>query len=247
MSTPVWPVAGTKGKSWKVTSPFGYRVHPKTGAKKHHNGVDIWQGKNPTPLRACFAGKVVAVSTSVDPNGAGNKVVVQSTALGKKITWTYFHMVNGSIKVKVGEVIEAGHVVGLMGETGFATGKHLHWEIWDGHLKTQPLAGFATGKGFQDPMKFMAKALAETTPEAPVSPVEAPTPEVAPVTAPKAFTPLKKGSKGSAVKQIQTKLGVTADGDFGPITEKAVKAYQTKKGIVVTGIVDESTWKRLGL
>ena len=83
--------------------------------------------------------------------------------------------------------------------------------------------------------------------EAPVSPVEAPTPEVAPVTAPKAFTPLKKGSKGSAVKQVQTKLGITADGDFGPITEKAVKAYQTKKGIVVTGIVDEATWKRLGL
>ena len=87
----------------------------------------------------------------------------------------------------------------------------------------------------------------ETTPEAPVSPVEAPKPVVAPVTAPKAFTPLKKGSKGSAVKQVQTKLGVTADGDFGPITEKAVKAYQTKKGIVVTGVVDEATWKRLGL
>jgi hypothetical protein len=88
---------------------------------------------------------------------------------------------------------------------------------------------------------------AEPVAEAPVSPVEAPTPVVAPVTAPKAFTSLKKGSKGSAVKQVQTKVGVTADGDFGPITEKAVKAYQTKKGIVVTGIVNEETWKRLGL
>ena len=254
MANPVWPVSGTKGKSWKVTSPFGYRVHPKTGVKKHHNGVDIWQAKNPTPLRACFDGKVVGVSTSTDPNGAGNKVVVQSTALGKKITWTYFHMVKGSIKVKVGQVIEAGTVVGNMGDTGFATGKHLHWEIWDGHLKSQPMAGFATGKGFKDPMKFMAKVLApkpepvaEIAPATPVTPVEAPLVVEAPVTAPKAFEPLKKGSKGATVKKLQTALKVTADGDFGPITEKAVKAYQTKKGLPVTGIADESTWKRLGL
>lgn len=86
--------------------------------------------------------------------------------------------------------------------------------------------------------------------ETPVSPVEAiSTPEpvvVAPIT-PKAFVSLKKGSKGSDVKKLQTALKITADGDFGPITEKAVKAYQTKKGIVVTGIVDETTWKRLGL
>lgn len=88
---------------------------------------------------------------------------------------------------------------------------------------------------------------AEPATETPVTPVEV-TPVVeTPVTAPVAFTPLKKGSKGSAVKKLQTALKITADGDFGPITEKAVKAYQTKKGIVVTGICDESTWKRLGL
>jgi peptidoglycan hydrolase-like protein with peptidoglycan-binding domain len=49
------------------------------------------------------------------------------------------------------------------------------------------------------------------------------------------------------VKKLQTALKVTADGEFGPITEKAVKNYQTKKGIVVTGVVNEETWKRLGL
>lgn len=86
--------------------------------------------------------------------------------------------------------------------------------------------------------------------ESPVSPVE-PVIAVAPVVvAPvvvKPFTALKKGLKGGDVKKLQTALKITADGDFGPITEKAVKAYQTKKGIVVTGIVDETTWKRLGL
>ena len=248
-----WPVAGVKGKAWKVTSKFGWRTHPISGAKKHHNGVDIWQAKEPTPLLACFDGKVVAVSTSTDPNGAGNKVVVQSTVDGKKITWTYFHMVKGSIKVKKGDKVKAGDVVGKMGDTGFATGKHLHWEIWSGHRTAQPNINNG-GKGFHDPMKFMANALAPKTTEpvleAPVTvvePVVTPEPVVVAPVAPKAFTSLKKGSKGSAVKSLQTALKITADGDFGPITEKAVKAYQLKKGITVTGVVDETTWKRLGL
>jgi murein DD-endopeptidase MepM/ murein hydrolase activator NlpD len=248
-----WPVAGVKGKAWKVTSKFGWRTHPISGAKKHHNGVDIWQAKEPTPLLACFDGKVIAVSTSTDPNGAGNKVVVQSTVDGKKITWTYFHMVKGSIKVKKGDDIKAGDVVGRMGETGFATGKHLHWEIWSGHRTAQPNIN-SGGKGFHDPMKFMAAVLGpkpvEVPVEAPVTvvePVSAPEPAIVTPAVTKAFVSLKKGSKGSDVKKLQTALKVTADGDFGPITEKAVKAYQTKKGITVTGVVDETTWKRLGL
>jgi len=160
MAKSQYPLDGKVGKAWKITSPFGWRIHPIKKTKKHHNGTDIWQGSAVTYLEACFDGKVVAISTSVEPNGAGNKVVVQSTVMGKKVTWTYFHMVAGSIKVKVGQKIEAGTVVGKMGATGFATGKHLHWEIWAGHLKSQPLAGFATGKGFYDPMKF-TKAVIE--------------------------------------------------------------------------------------
>ena len=249
-----WPVAGTKGKSWKVTSKFGWRTHPISGAKKHHNGVDIWQAKEPTVLQACFDGKVVGVSTSTDPNGAGNKVVVQSTVNGKKITWTYFHMVKGSIKVKVGDKVVAGDPVGRMGDTGFATGKHLHWEIWSGHRTAQPNINNG-GKGFHDPMKFMSSVLApKPTPETPaeslvtpVEPVLVSEPVVVAPKTPEAFQSLKKGSKGSAVKKLQTALKVTADGEYGPITEKAVKAYQLKKGITVTGVADETTWKRLGL
>lgn len=159
MAKSQYPLDGAPGKAWKVTSKFGWRVHPKTGHKKHHNGVDIWQAKEPSYLEACFDGKVVGVSTSTDPNGAGNKVVVQSTVMGQKITWTYFHMVKGSIKVKVGQKIEAGTVVGKMGETGFATGKHVHWEIWKGHLKSQPMKGFDRGAGFYDPMAFTKSAI----------------------------------------------------------------------------------------
>jgi len=63
--------------------------------------------------------------------------------------------------------------------------------------------------------------------------------------APKAFSPLKVGSKGSGVKIVQTLLKLKADGQFGPGTEKAVKDFQSKKSLPVTGIVDQATLKAL--
>ena len=71
----------------------------------------------------------------------------------------------------------------------------------------------------------------------------APKPTVAKPAA--AFKPLKKGSKGSGVKNVQTLLKLKADGDFGPGTEKAVKAFQKSKGLTETGIVDAITFKAL--
>ena len=255
MAKSQFPIDGKLGKAYKVTSKFGWRVHPIKKTKKHHNGVDIWKAGNPY-LEACFDGKVVGISTNTDPNGAGNKVVVQSTVMGKKITWTYFHMVKGSIKVKVGQRIEAGTVIGRMGQTGFATGDHLHWEIWAGHLKSQPLAGFATGKGFYDPMKFTSavveweKANAEVhqeTPEsAPVSVAPAHSIEAPQVSVPAATQPtLKLGSKGASVKLLQKKLNLATDGDFGPKTKAAVVAFQKKNGLAADGIVGSKTWSLL--
>jgi biotin carboxyl carrier protein len=271
-----FPLDGVNKKHWKVTSPFGWRVHPIKKTKKHHNGVDIWQAKNPSYLEACFDGKVVGVSTSTDPNGAGNKIVVQSKVMGKKVTWTYFHMVAGSIKVKVGQRIEAGTIVGKMGETGFATGKHLHWEIWAGHLKSQPMAGFSTGKGFIDPMKFTkaviefekahAEAPLDTPDDAPATvapshsvsdiptvavPTEAPVVKAAaPAAAKLVKTPLegflKKGSKGEDVKYLQQQLGLPIDGSFGTSTHSAVVALQKKHKLAADGIVGPKTWKAIG-
>ena len=53
---------------------------------------------------------------------------------------------------------------------------------------------------------------------------------------------LKKGSRGSDVKTIQTALGLTADGVFGPLTEKAVERFQLDKGLMVTGVVNADMW-----
>ena len=53
---------------------------------------------------------------------------------------------------------------------------------------------------------------------------------------------LKKGSRGSDVKTLQTALGLTADGVFGPLTEKAVERFQLDKDLMVTGVVDADMW-----
>jgi hypothetical protein len=63
--------------------------------------------------------------------------------------------------------------------------------------------------------------------------------------APIAFKPLKVGSKGQAVKNVQTLLGIKADGDFGPVTEKAVKIFQASSKLAANGVVDGITFKAL--
>jgi putative chitinase len=56
---------------------------------------------------------------------------------------------------------------------------------------------------------------------------------------------LKKGSTGEDVKKLQTRLGITADGSFGPGTETKVKEWQTLNGLTADGIVGDVTWGKL--
>jgi len=56
---------------------------------------------------------------------------------------------------------------------------------------------------------------------------------------------LQIGSSGAAVSQLQQKLGITADGSFGPATDAAVKAFQTANNLTADGIVGPQTWAKL--
>jgi|APGre2960657444_1045066.scaffolds.fasta_scaffold09636_1 putative chitinase len=56
---------------------------------------------------------------------------------------------------------------------------------------------------------------------------------------------LKKGSTGEDVKKLQTRLGITPDGSFGPGTEVKVKEWQTLNGLTADGIVGDGTWGKL--
>ena len=58
---------------------------------------------------------------------------------------------------------------------------------------------------------------------------------------------LREGSKGDLVKRMQAVLGISADGDFGPGTERAVKAWQAKNGLTADGIVGPKTLAALGI
>ncbi len=58
---------------------------------------------------------------------------------------------------------------------------------------------------------------------------------------------LKRGLKGAPVKRLQSKLGVTADGDFGPGTEKALKDWQAANGLAADGIAGPDTFAAMGL
>ncbi len=67
-----------------------------------------------------------------------------------------------------------------------------------------------------------------------------------PVEAKKEFVPMKKGEKSERVKKLQVLLGVKpAEGNFGPITEKAVKDFQKKNSLPITGVVDKKTLKSI--
>jgi hypothetical protein len=70
-------------------------------------------------------------------------------------------------------------------------------------------------------------------------------PSSAPATASTALPTLRRGSKGDDVRLVQRELGITADGDFGPKTEAAVRAYQAANGLTIDGVVGKQTWASL--
>lgn len=152
------PIDGKLGKNFKVTSPFGWRKDPLgRAAKKHHNGVDLWGAADTIYIEAFHDGKVLHAGPSKrkkadgSVGGFGYNVVIQHKINGKFYTSCYAHMKQGSIKVKAGQKVTAGTVLGVMGTTGDSTGKHLHWEIWQG--KTHGWS--ADGKGFVSPLDFV--------------------------------------------------------------------------------------------
>jgi murein DD-endopeptidase MepM/ murein hydrolase activator NlpD len=165
MAKTQYPIDGKKGKAWKITSPFGWRVHPIEKIKKHHNGTDLW-GSNPKIYcEAWHDGVVVYAGTSKLKNadgslgGVGYYVDLKTKIDGKWYVARYGHMVEGSLKVKTGQKVEAGTILGIMGNTGASAGRHLHFEIVEGKVHRWDL----NGKGFVDPIAFVEAVMAFET------------------------------------------------------------------------------------
>ena len=110
-----WPVPGHH----RITSPFGYRIHPILGYKKFHTGIDI-SGANGTPVVAAASGTVIA---SRFMGGYGNCIMIDH---GSKVT-VYGHLSGRA--VSVGQSVSGGQTIGYIGSTGMSTGPHLHFEV----------------------------------------------------------------------------------------------------------------------
>jgi len=104
----------------RVSSPFGYRADPFTGATRFHAGVDIAAAYG-REVPSAGAGQVVFSGAQ---GGYGNTVVVEHAG---GLRTRYAHL--SSIQVEVGARVDAGSVVGRVGSSGRSTGPHLHFEV----------------------------------------------------------------------------------------------------------------------
>ena len=121
-------------KGYPITSPFGYRTHPITGAKKLHSGTDFGVPCG-TPIRAAGDGVVVGAGWT---GGYGNRVVISHGKIdGSSIASTYNH--NTKVKVHSGQKVKKGDVISVSGTTGASTGCHLHFEIMKNGSYVNPM------------------------------------------------------------------------------------------------------------
>jgi murein DD-endopeptidase MepM/ murein hydrolase activator NlpD len=103
-----------------ISSGFGYRRDPINGQASMHPGLDF-RGPIGSPIFAAADGKVTFVGTR---SGYGNVVEISH---GNGMLTRYAHM--SRQKATVGQTVEAGDVIGLIGSTGRSTGPHLHFEV----------------------------------------------------------------------------------------------------------------------
>ncbi len=119
-----------------ISSGFGPRSAPIEGAQPFHEGVDFTPGAG-APIYAIADG---VVSLHESGGSLGNHVVIDHVINGQKVQSVYAHMQAGSSPLTVGQQVHVGDLVGLVGQTGLATGPHLHLEI---HLDGVPVDPFA--------------------------------------------------------------------------------------------------------
>ena len=128
--TYLWPSAD----SYYVTSTFGMRLHPILGYTRMHYGIDIGASYG-TKIYASDGGVVI---TSEESYSYGNYVMI---AHGNGRYTLYAHM---SVRlVSVDDVVSQGDVIGYVGATGYATGPHIHFEIYENDERVDPLQFFS--------------------------------------------------------------------------------------------------------
>jgi len=113
-----------------VTSYYGYRIHPVSGVKDYHEGVDI-SAPIGTPIKA--GGKGVVSRSGLD-GGYGLALMID---YGNGVAARYAHC--SALLASVGHEVITGEIIALSGDTGTSTGPHLHMEIMKNARYLNPL------------------------------------------------------------------------------------------------------------
>ena len=131
-----WPLPSA---NLKLTSAFGFRMHPVDHVPHSHTGVDV-AASTGTPISATRGGPVILSEYGTGVNWSyGNFVVIDH---GDGTTTLYAHM--SSRAVSEGELVQQGQTIGYVGTTGNVKGAHLHFEVRVNGQRTDP-EGYYTG------------------------------------------------------------------------------------------------------
>ena len=135
-----------QGEGWRVTSPYGNRTSPITGAVQLHTGIDSGGKTRGADVKTPYGGKVV---------GAGEYPVRGKTVtirIAEGILQITQH--HDAIKVKVGDIVRTGDVIATNGISGSVTGPHIHYELRQDipSLSGRPIGRYLWG----DPTRYFA-------------------------------------------------------------------------------------------
>ncbi len=201
-----------------LTSGYGKRG---TG---YHYGCDFVGGTNEraaTDYVVAFEGGTVTKATN-DVDGKkpaeGNAVVIKHES---GISSYYYHLKKGSVKVKAGDIVARGDVLGYMGNTGNSSGAHLHFGLKKSGKWLDPLP-YLTGEKSLGYERFCIKL--------------------------RSLCYIRRGRDVKALQSLLNGLcgeNLELDGCYGAKTRAAVRAFQKSHSLTVDGICGKKTWAAL--
>jgi Membrane proteins related to metalloendopeptidases len=127
---------------YRMSSPFGNRFHPIFHVWRLHSGVDLAAPKG-TPIYAVHAGKVERAGAN---GGCGNTVTLRHDL---RVETEYCHMTGFAPGLMIGRQVQAGQLIGFVGDTGDAVGDHLHFIVRVGGTFVDPVAYFRQNIGLE--------------------------------------------------------------------------------------------------
>ena len=139
-----WPIENAG-----LSSGFGLRDHPLNGTRQLHAGIDL----------AADLGRVVSVAAPgyvVSAHWVGGYGLLVEVRHPGELTTRYGHL--SAVLCAPGDALDAGAPIGLIGQTGLATGPHLHFEVWQGGQVRDPLGFIGGGTGLAAPFAAGAAA-----------------------------------------------------------------------------------------